>query len=163
MSARTASTTSMVLVPGWRWTASTTARSSLNQLATLSFSTPSMTLPISSEAHRRAVAVGDDERPVGGGVHELARRLHGEGLLRSVERAGRHVDVAAHDGLLDFVDADATRGEGPRVHLDAHGVLLRPEDEHLRDAADHRDPLGQVVCAYSSTVYSGSVGELSAR
>ena len=47
-SLRMASTTSMVLVPGWRCTASTTARSSLNQLATLSVCTPSMTRPSSS-------------------------------------------------------------------------------------------------------------------
>jgi len=38
-------TTSTVLVPGWRWTAKTMARVSLNQLATLSFSTLSITLP----------------------------------------------------------------------------------------------------------------------
>ena len=43
----TESTTSTVLASGWRWIASTTARSSLNQLATLSFSTLSMTLAIS--------------------------------------------------------------------------------------------------------------------
>ena len=36
-----------MLASGWRWIASTTARSSLNQLATLSFSTLSMTLAIS--------------------------------------------------------------------------------------------------------------------
>ena len=45
--ALTESTTSTVLASGWRWIASTTARSLLNQLATLSFSTLSMTLAIS--------------------------------------------------------------------------------------------------------------------
>ncbi len=39
------STTWMVLVPGWRWMASTTPRLPLYQLATLSFSTLSMTFP----------------------------------------------------------------------------------------------------------------------
>ena len=43
----TRSTTSTVLASGWRWIASTTARWPLYQLATLSFSTPSMTLAIS--------------------------------------------------------------------------------------------------------------------
>ena len=47
-SALIASTTSTVLVPGWRCTASTTARVPLNQLATLSFSTPSTTCPTSA-------------------------------------------------------------------------------------------------------------------
>ena len=43
----TASTTATVLASGCRWIASTTARSLLNQLATLSFSTLSMTCAIS--------------------------------------------------------------------------------------------------------------------
>ena len=43
----TESTTSMVLVPGWRWIASTMPRFSLNQAATLSFSTESITWPSS--------------------------------------------------------------------------------------------------------------------
>ena len=41
------STTSMVLVPGWRWIASTMPRLSLNHAATLSLCTLSMTLPTS--------------------------------------------------------------------------------------------------------------------
>src|ERR671934_1713445 len=40
---RTESTTATVLASGWRWIASTMARSLLNQLAILSFSTLSMT------------------------------------------------------------------------------------------------------------------------
>src|SRR3954462_9147514 len=40
--------TATVLVPGWRWIASTTARSPLYQLATLLFSTLSSTVPSSS-------------------------------------------------------------------------------------------------------------------
>src|SRR5262249_42955725 len=43
---RTESTTATVLASGWRWIASTMARSLLNQLAILSFSTPSMTRAI---------------------------------------------------------------------------------------------------------------------
>ena len=42
------STTSTVLVPGWRKMASTTARVPLNQLAILSFSTLLITWPSSS-------------------------------------------------------------------------------------------------------------------
>ena len=42
------STISMVLVPGWRWMASSTPRVSLNQAASLSFCTLSMTRPISA-------------------------------------------------------------------------------------------------------------------
>ena len=70
-----ASTTSTVLVPGCRWMASTIARVLLYQLATLSFSTLSMTVPDIPEAHRGAVAVGDDQRTVRVGVLELAGGL----------------------------------------------------------------------------------------
>ncbi len=44
----TACATATVLVPGWRWIARTTARSSTNQAAVLSFSTLSITRPSSS-------------------------------------------------------------------------------------------------------------------
>ena len=43
---RTSSTTSTVLASGWRWIASTMARESLNQVATVSTSTLSITLAI---------------------------------------------------------------------------------------------------------------------
>jgi hypothetical protein len=96
------------------------------------------------EPDRRAVPVRDDERPVGGGVRELARRLDVERLVLSINRAGREVDVGLGDRVLDLVDADAERRHGARVELDAHGVLLRSEDLHLGDAADRRDALRQV-------------------
>ena len=47
------------------------------------------------QAHRRAVAIGDDHRAVGRRVDELAGGLHGEGLVRAVQRAGGQVDVGA--------------------------------------------------------------------
>ena len=93
------------------------------------------------EAHGGAVAVRDDDRVVGLGVRQLARRLDGERALLPVERAGREVHVRVPDRLGHLVDADAAAGERVRVDLDAHGVLLRAEDLHLRDAAHHRDAL----------------------
>src|SRR4029453_5752622 len=105
---RIESTTSMVLVPGWRWMARITDRSSLYQLATLSVCTLSTTRPSCSrrrgeplrkgtrggrEAGGGAVAIGDDERPVGRGTGELAGGLDAEGLVGPVQRARRHVDV----------------------------------------------------------------------
>ncbi len=55
-----ASTTAMVLEPGWRWIASTMARLPLYQLATYLFSTLSIARADILHAHRRAVLVGDD-------------------------------------------------------------------------------------------------------
>ena len=51
------------------------------------------------------------------------------------------VDVPVPERVLDFVDADLAGGERVRIHLHVHGVLLRAEHLHLRDAADLRDPL----------------------
>ena len=93
------------------------------------------------EAHGRAVAVGDDDRPVGGRLRQLAGGLDGEGRHRAVEDAGGEVDVGALDGRAHLVDADAAGGERPRVELDAHRVLLRAEDLDLGHAGDRRDPL----------------------
>src|SRR5919201_259125 len=55
----------------------------------------------------RAVAVGDDDRAIGGGIHELTGGLHVVGLVRSPQRAGRLVHVGARDGRLHLVDPDA--------------------------------------------------------
>ena len=139
-----ASTTSMVFVPGCRWTARTTARSSLNQLATLSVCTPSITRADLFQPHRRAVAIGDDERPVGGGVHELAGRLHVHRLVGAVERARRLVDVGAAMACSTSSMPMPARGQRARVDLHAHRVLLRAEDRDLRHAADRRDALREV-------------------
>ena len=49
MSARMASTTATVLVPGWRWIVMVTLRRPLNQLATLLFSTLSITFATCSK------------------------------------------------------------------------------------------------------------------
>ncbi len=71
------STTAMVLVPGWRWMARTIARvvvpRLLYQAATLLFSTLSQTWARSSEAHRRAAALGHDQGAEGGGIRRAAR------------------------------------------------------------------------------------------
>src|SRR5439155_933340 len=96
------------------------------------------------EPDGRAVAVRHDERAEGGGVRELARGLDIEHLVGAVERAGRQVDVAARERLLDLVDADASRGERAGVELDTDGVLLGAEHLDLRDPVDRGDALRQV-------------------
>ena len=93
---------------------------------------------------RRAVAVGDDDRPEGRGVVELPRGLHRVHAFLAVQRAGGQVDVGLRDGLLDFVDADAARGERARIDLHAHRVFLLAEHLHLRHAGDRGDALREV-------------------
>src|SRR5450759_1478334 len=77
------------------------------------------------EADGGSVAPGDDDGAVGGGGGERAAGFDGERLLVAIQASGGQVGVAAGDGALHFVDADAAGGELVGVHLHAHGVLLR--------------------------------------
>ena len=70
--ALTRSTTSTVLASGWRCTARTIARLPSYQLAVWLFSTESMTVRDIAEAHRVAVAHGDDDVAEGVGVGAAA-------------------------------------------------------------------------------------------
>ena len=76
------------------------------------------------QAHRIAVAVGDDQRLVLVGGHQLAAGLQGEGALRAGDLAGGQVHVPVLQRGLDFVDADLVRRQRVRIHLHVHGVLL---------------------------------------
>ena len=151
--------------PGWRWMARTIARWSSYQAATLSFSTLSRTLPSSSRRTGRAVPVGDDQRPVGRRVLELARGLDGEGLVRPVQGAGGQIDVAgAGSRSGHLVDADAAgwperrgrAGRAPRT-----SASRRPGPGPPRPPWRSAGPSGSR--AYSSTVDRGRVAEVSAR
>ena len=51
----------MTLAPGWRWMSRITAGLPWYQPPMRSFSSPSTTLGDVAEAHRRAVAIGDDD------------------------------------------------------------------------------------------------------
>src|SRR6185436_21187531 len=59
------------------------------------------------EAHRRAVAVGDDERPVGGGIGELAARGEAVGPVLAIERTDGQVRIVLVERLLHLVQTDA--------------------------------------------------------
>ena len=89
------------------------------------------------QPHRIAVAIGDDHRAKLRRVFKLAVRLHGERLMFSVKRAERLVHVSLFDGLLDLINAQPVSRELVRIHLNAHGVLLRTKNVDLRDAVDH--------------------------
>ncbi len=96
------------------------------------------------EPHRRSVLISDDQRAIRRRVGQLTLGIDGERLMRAVERAGRHIDVGVLDRRRDFVDADAARRKRLRIELNPHRVLLRSVNLHLRDAANHRDALGEV-------------------
>ena len=118
------STTSMVLVPGWRWMARTMARLFLYQEASLSFSTLSMARAQFLQAHGFAVPVGHDEGPVGRGIGELAGGLDREGLVSAVQGARGDIDIGVLDRVPHFINAEAPAGQGLGVQLDAHRIFL---------------------------------------
>ncbi len=78
------------------------------------------------------------------------------------QRADRHIGVGLGDHVADVVERDVARRRRHRIDLDAHGEFLRAVDQHLRDAGQLRDLLRRAVSPYSSTVDSGSVGEMIA-
>ena len=93
------------------------------------------------EAHRRAVAIGDGKRAIGGRIRELPVGLDRVRALRAVERSGRQIDVAGLHGGRDLVDAETDGREPVRIELDPHGVFLLTVDLHLRNARQRRDAL----------------------
>jgi len=72
---------------------------------------------------------------------ELPVGLNGVCLLLAVERAGGQVHVRVLHRAGHLVNPDPAVRQLGRVELDAHGVLLRPVDDHLRHAAHHGDAL----------------------
>ena len=100
-------------------------RAPLNQLACLSFSTPSYTLRDFVQPHRPSVPVADDQRSERRGVRQLAVGLHGKRAVRAVERAGRPVDAVSADGGGESVHVEVARGQLPRIDVDLDGELLR--------------------------------------
>jgi hypothetical protein len=93
------------------------------------------------QAHRGAIAVGDDQRLVGGRAGELSAGLQREGALRTGDLARRQVHVPGFERRLHLVDSDLVGSERVRVHLDVHCVLLLAQHLHLRHAAGHRNAL----------------------
>ncbi len=95
------------------------------------------------EAHGRAVAPGHDQIVVFGGVHHLAGDVDGDVLPAPEQRADRRRGIGGRDGVADGVERQAARGGRVGVDVDAHGEFLLAEHQHLRDAGDLRNLLGE--------------------
>src|SRR3546814_4510007 len=64
-----------------------------------------------AETDRIAIAVGDDQWPIGGRVGELGAGLQGHGLTRAVDLTDRDIGVGGGQRIGDIVEADAGRSE----------------------------------------------------
>ncbi len=98
-----------------------------------------------AHAHRRAVAIGEDQGIVLVGLQQLVVGIEGVGLARTVERALGKVDVRLADDVAGILQADAARGQRLRIELDTDRRLLLAADADQTDARDLRDLLQQDV------------------
>jgi len=93
------------------------------------------------ETHRRTIAIGHNERTVGGGFSKLAGCLNGKGLVLAIKGSRGEVDVGTGDGVADVVEPDSHGSQGLGIDLHPHGVFLRPIDLYLGDPVHHGDAL----------------------
>ena len=143
-SARMASVTSMVLLPGCRMTDRLIERcgarpSMYSHDAFLLSSTSSIDVSDLRQPQRSAVAIRHDQRAEGVGVHQLAAGLDVEGLVGAEQLPRRQIDVPVLQRLVHLVQADLLGLQLLRIDLHAHRVFLRALHLHLRHAAHHRD------------------------
>src|SRR3546814_4657100 len=82
-----------------------------------------------AETDRIAIAVGDDQWPIGGRVGELGAGLQGHGLTRAVDLADRDIGVGGGQRVGDIVEADAGCRDRLRIDLDAYGIFLGTIDQ----------------------------------
>src|SRR6185295_13881224 len=95
------------------------------------------------QLHRRAVAVGDDERAVVVAGQELVVGGDRVRQARAVEVALGLVDVGGGDRGADVVEVQTVGREQGGIGLDAHRRLLPAADAHQADAGQLRDLLRQ--------------------
>ena len=151
-SAFTRSMVSMMFAPGWRRMIMSTARLPFVQAATRLFSTSSKTVRHVAEAHRRAVAVGDDERAGSASAPKswslAAIVVRAASRRRGCPWAGRR--SPAPSAVRTSSSARPTPGERRRIDLHAHRRLLAAADEDLA----RRPATCAIFCA--STVLAAS-------
>jgi hypothetical protein len=97
------------------------------------------------QLHRRAVAVGDDQRRVIRGHTRLVVGVDLIAAVAVVDGALRTVGVGRGERRAHVFEADAVFVKRLRVELDAHCRKRRPADHNVADAAELRQPLRQDV------------------
>ena len=95
------------------------------------------------QAHRRAVAIGDDQRTVVCGLVGLVVGIDLVALALDVDAALRAVGVGAAECRADVFQPNAVFVERRRQQLDAHGGQRAAADGDFADAFDLRQLLGQ--------------------
>ncbi len=91
------------------------------------------------EPHRRAVAIGDDQRRVIGARKQLIVGADLIRLMRAVEIALGLIHVGGRDGVAQIFQVQSVRRQRRRVGLDAHRRLLAAADAHQSHARQLRN------------------------
>ena len=93
------------------------------------------------EAHRGAVAPGDDQRAVVGGAHRLVVGVDLPAARPLLDRALRAVGVGRGEGGAHVLEPDAVVEQRVRIELHAHRRQRAAAEDHLADAGDLRQAL----------------------
>ncbi len=100
-----------------------------------------MALPTSLDAHRGAVAIGEDQLIIGLRIEQLVVGVDRVGLARAVESALGQVDIGLADDVADVFQPDAARGQRLRIDLNADRGFLLATDANEADTGDLRNLL----------------------
>ena len=95
------------------------------------------------QLHRRAVAIGDDQRPVVLARQELIVRADDRSPSRAVERALGLIDVGGSHHRAQVFKGQSVGGQGSRVGLNPHGRPLPAADADEPHARQLRNLLGK--------------------
>ena len=94
-----------------------------------------------AEAHEITAGVFQDD------LRELRRRLqigfrqHREFAVAALDAAGRHLDVLFGQRVFDVGRRQDVRGETRAIEPDAHRIAAFADDQQLRDAGQHFEPV----------------------
>ncbi len=100
--------------------------------------------------HRRAVAIGDDDRLVVRAGEDLVVRPDAVALLRSLQIALGLIGIRRRQSAAQILEAQSVRGQSSGIGLHTHGGLLSAADGDETDTRQLRDLLregrvGQVL------------------
>jgi hypothetical protein len=89
-----------------------------------------------AQPYRRAVAPGDDQRPVFRGRARLVVGVDLPALIADLDRTLGCVGVGRREGGAHALEADLILGQRGRVDLHAHRRQRRAAQRHLADTGD---------------------------
>ena len=132
----TSCTVCTMLAPGWRWMSSTAAGWSLYHARDAVVLHAVDHAADVGQANRRAVAPGDHQVLVGGGIDQLVVGAEGEGKARAVEAALGAVHIGVGDGGAHVLHRQSVGGEAGGIDAHPHRGAQAALHGDAADAVD---------------------------